>query len=208
MEQFIITIQQNDELIRQWGYVVLFFAAWFEGLNTMIIGGFLASLGKLNPAFLIIIMSLGHMMSGYMWYGLGFYGGYKPLERWGVRMKLSPERLDQATAYFEKHGGKAIVVTKFTVGLTIATLIIAGILKMQLKKFTWYNAAGSCIWSAITVGFGYTFGLSFRLIAQYIESFTRLVVFFFIFLGGALAIWYALRWIFRKQFTRMAAMKE
>ena len=208
MEYFLATISANDEFIHQWGYLVLFAAAWLEGLNTMIIGGVLASLGKLNPVALGLVMALGHMASGFTWYAIGFYGGHAALEKWGPRLGLTPKRLYRAEQYFERHGGKAVVVTKFTVGLTIAALIIAGTLKMRLKKFTAYNAAGSLIWAVLTVGIGYTFGLSFRLAAEYLESFTRLVIFSAIFASTAFALWYILRWMFRRRLTHVASTEE
>lgn len=197
MDDFLAILQHNDQLIRQWGYLLLFGASWLEGLNSMILAGFIASLGKLNIFLVLIVITAGHAFSGFSWYAVGFFGGAKPLARWGKYIRIDGGRLAQAQSYFEKHGGKTIFVTKFTVGFTIATLILAGTLKMRLKKFAVYNFLGSAAWACMTAFFGYAFGLSFKLLAQYIQGFTHLVVLFLLFFGSAVTIWYLLRAFFR-----------
>ena len=164
----------------------------------MIIGGFLVATGKLGFLGAFVAMALGHTLSGLSWYAIGYVGGAKLLERWGRRIRLTPRRIALAQSYFEKHSGKALFATKFTVGLTIATLVLAGTLKMRFKKFSLYNFFGSVAWACVTLFFGYSFGLSFKLLSRYIESFTRIVIVFFILLGGAIALWHILQFILRK----------
>ncbi|MDO8558182.1 MAG: DedA family protein [bacterium] len=202
MDHFLNILQHNDEVIRRWGYIIFFGASWIEGFNSMIFAGFIASLGKLNIFLVIPLITVGHSFSGFSWYAVGFFGGASSVVRWGKYLRISNEHLEEARTYFERHGGKAIVITKFTVGFTIATLILAGTLKMRLKKFAVYNLLGSAIWACLTGLFGYTFGLSFKLLTHYIESLTYLVVFFFIFLAGAIGLWYVLRAIFRTSLLR------
>ncbi len=197
MDHFLAILQYNDELIRRWGYLLFFAASWIEGLNSMILAGFVASLGKLNIFLVIPVIALGHAFSGFSWYAVGFFGGTSALERFGKYFHIAQKRILQAQAYFEKHGGKAIVVTKFTVGFTITTLILAGTLKMPLRKFAAYNFIGSAIWACMTALFGYTFGLSFRLLAHYIESITNIILLFLLCLGGAIGFWHLLRAVFR-----------
>ena len=202
MEHFLSVIQHNDAFIQRWGYGVLFGAAWIEGFHSMIIGGFIASLGKLNVWIVVLVMSIGHVMAGFSWYTLGFVLGAKPLARWGKYLRLNEEKLSQAGQYFEKHGGKAIFFTQVTVGLTIAVCILAGVLKIRVKKFALYNALGSLTWTAITVLFGYTFGLSFKLFSHYMQSFTRVIIFFFVFLAGAVIVWHILQKVFQSRFLK------
>lgn len=208
MENFLDALQNNDGFIHQWGYLILFAAAWLEGFNSMIVGGFLASLGKLNLWGALGVMTLGHMCSGFSWYAVGFFGGARPLERWGKHMWLDGKRLAQAHEYVDRHGGKAILITKFTVGLTIATLIIAGVLKMRLRRFFFYNFFGSLIWTGITVSFGYLFGASFRAIAGTLQDTLRIIMLFFVFLGGAFALWYGIRALSRTRMVKTLSDKE
>src|SRR3989338_7257731 len=161
MDRLLQLLQENEAFIRQWGYLALFFASWAEGLNSMIIGGFLVATGKLGFFWVCIAMASGHILSGFSWYGAGYVGGAKLLERWGHRIRLTPQRIAVAQSYFEKHSGKALFVAKFTVGFTITTLLLAGILKMHFKKFALYNFLGSVAWTGATLFFGYSFGLSF-----------------------------------------------
>jgi len=201
MSHLLTLLQQNNQAIRQWGYPVLFAAAWLEGFNSMIIGGFIASVGKLNIWLVFLVMTLGHTLSGVMWYAMGFFGGYKLLQRWGQYVWLDQERLERFREHFAKYGGRVIFITHITVGFTIAAVILAGALKMQFKKFMAYVFLGSLTWTAMTVFFGYTFGLSFRLLTQFIESFTRVTLLFFLLMGAAILLWHILQKRLRVNFT-------
>jgi len=202
MESIVEFFQQNNDFVRQWGYLVLLGAAWAEGLHSMILGGFVASLGQLNIHWVLVVMTAGHVLAGMCWYAVGYFGGAKPLFRWGRRIKLDEKKLGAIQKYFERYGGRAILVTKFTVGFTIATLIAAGVLKMHFRKFLWYNFVGSAGWTALTVLFGYSFGLSYRLLLHYMAGFTKAFAFFLAFLGGAIVLYHLLRLIFRTKIFR------
>ena len=71
---------------------------------------------------------------------------------------LTPERLDMATSFFERHGGKIIVVARFIEGLRQANGIIAGTSGMRWARFLLFNAIGAALWVATWTAIGYLSG--------------------------------------------------
>ena len=63
-----------------------------------------------------------------------------------------------------------------TLSLTVATLIMAGSLKYNIKKFSLYNLLGAAGWVVTTLAVGYFFGESYKLLFGYIKSFTVLAL--------------------------------
>ncbi|MEK7139026.1 MAG: DedA family protein [Patescibacteria group bacterium] len=169
-----------------------------EGLNTMVLGGFLVSVNtiKLLPIFLLFI--LAYTINGYIWYTVGYFAGAKPIDKWGRKDRKGRKIIEKVEEYFNKYSGRAIIVTKFTFSLTIATLIMAGSLKYNLKKFSFYNFIGSVGWVVVTLFVGYFFGQSYKLFFVYLKNFTYGLV----FLGGAIALIYIIKLILGSAFVK------
>lgn len=204
MEALLEFFKTHLPWLIQYRYLFLFFGAVFEGLNTMVLGGFLASVGAVGLAQIFLLMTLGHTLNGYMWYSVGFFGGARALDKWGHRQKLSHEIIEKVTHYFNKYSGRAIVFTKFTFSFEIATLIMAGSLKYKLKDFSKYNFLGSLGWTFITFTIGYVFGQSFNLFRLFIRNIT----YFFVFLVGAIALVLILRLIINSAFIKSLKFEE
>lgn len=204
MEQFLNFLQQNVPIIFAHKYLFLFLGAMIEGLNVMVLGGFLVSTGSISflPVFSLFI--LGYTINGYIWYAVGYFAGAKPIDKWGRTKPESERIISTVQKYFERYSGKAIVLTKFTFSLTIATLIMAGSLKYNLKKFSWYNFIGSLGWVCVTLFVGYFFGQSYKFLFVYLKNFT----YFIVFLGGAIVLIYTLKWVFMSAFVKALLMRE
>jgi len=198
MEQFLTFLQQNFPVIVSYKYLFLFLGGMVEGLNTMVLGGFLVSVNsiKLLPTFLLFV--LAYTINGYIWYAVGFFAGAKPIDKWGRKDKKGRKIIEKVEEYFGKYSGRAIIITKFTFSLTIATLIMAGSLKYNFKKFSLYNFLGSVGWVVVTLFVGYFFGESYKLFFVYLKNFTYGLV----FLGGAIALIYIIKLIFGSAFVK------
>lgn len=179
-------------------YLFLFLGAMIEGLNTMVLGGFLVSVNtiKLLPTFLLFL--LAYTINGYIWYTVGYFAGAKPIDKWGRKDQKGRKIIEKVEEYFSKYSGRAIILTKFTFSLTIATLIMAGSLKYNLRKFTLYNFIGSVGWVAVTLFVGYFFGQSYKLFFVYLKNFTYGLV----FLGGAIALIYIIKLMLGSAFVK------
>ena len=161
--------QISQELIH-WGYPLLFFFSLVEGLNIMFIGGFLAAQGYFNLYAVMFVLFLGDIGGDLIWYGLGRWGGRRFVLKYGRCLRITKERLDKVENFIHRHGGKALLMVKFTTGLCLITLVTSGVVKMRFKKFFIYDFIGSVGWSVITVLLGYLFGASFVLLKSRFES--------------------------------------
>ena len=198
METFFHFFQSYFPTPIHYKYLFLFLGATIEGMNTIILAGFLVSIGSITllPMFLLCI--LGETINGYLWYAVGYFAGAKPIDKWGRNDPKSRKIIEKVEEYFGKYSGRAIVFTKLTWSLTIATLIMAGSFKYNLRKFGWYNFLGSAGWVGITFFVGYFFGQSYKLLLEYLTN----VFYILVFLGGAIAIIYFIKISFRSAFIR------
>src|SRR3989338_11625992 len=136
MEQFLAFFQSNFPVLFSHTYVFLFLGAAIEGLSTLVIGGFLVSTHSVDFLLALVAFALGHTINGYIWYAVGYYGGAKSIDRWGRTKENSRKIIEKVENYFYLHSGKAIFITKFTFSLTIATQVMAGSFKYDLRKYS------------------------------------------------------------------------
>ena len=204
MESFLPFLQNNFPILISHRYLFLFLGSAIEGMNTMVLGGFLVSTGFISlwPIFFIFI--LGETVNGYIWYFVGYFAGSKPIDKWGRSKPKSEKIINTVQNYFERYSGRAILFTKFTFSLTIATEIMAGSLKYDFKKFSLYNFIGSAGWVCIVLFTGYSFGQSYKLLFKYIKDCGYALV----FLGGATTLIYILKLIIRSAFIKALLAHE
>ena len=204
MEQFFQFIQLNFPFLIEHRYLFLFLGVVIEGFNVLILIGFLISTNSLQlwPSFLLFLVA--DIINGYCWYIVGYFAGSKPIDKWGRGKPKSRKIIETVQQYFEKYSGRALVITKFTFSLTIATLITAGSFKYDLKKFSLYNGIGSVLWVALTIFTGYFFGESYKFFFAYLKNLT----YFLLFLGGAIAIIYLIKHIFGSVFIKSILIRN
>jgi membrane protein DedA with SNARE-associated domain len=162
VEAFFHTIQTHFPYFEHYKYLFIFLGSVIEGFNIIILAGFLASIGTVGivPAFAICLV--GEFLNGCAWYTVGYFGGAKPIDKWGRKDPKSRKIIETVENYFHRYSGRAIIFTKLTWSLTIATLIMAGSFKYNLKRFALYNFIGGLGWTLMTFIIGYVFGKGYR----------------------------------------------
>ena len=173
-------------------------------MNTLVLGGFIASTGQVKLHLLIPLLVIAHTLNGYGWYLVGYLGGAKALDKWGHKNKISHQVINKIEDYFKRYSGRTIMFAKFTFSLEIATMILCGSLKYNLKKFSKYNFYGSAGWVFMTTLVGYFFGQSFKLIFNVLKSFTLLML----FLAAAIILIYILKILLKKYFVSYLTIQE
>lgn len=204
MEGVLQFIQSSFPTFIEYKYLLLFLGSIFEGLNSMVLGGFLVSVGTIKLLPIFLVFTVGYVVNGYLWYAVGYYAGAKPIDKWVRRDKKGRKIVEKVEEYFHKYSGRAIVFTKFTFSLTIATLIMAGSLKYNLRKFSLYNFIGSVGWVTLTLFTGYFFGQSYKFFIEYLRGLS----YFILFLGGAVVLVYVLKFVFGSAFIKSLFLKE
>ena len=157
-----------------YGYLAVAGFIFFEDFGvplpgeTMLIAASLyAGAGGLNIWLVAIVAFLGAIAGDNVGYGIGRFGGRELLDRFGKYVFLTPQRLDRATDFFERHGGKVVVIARFVEGLRQLNGIIAGVVEMHWAKFLVFNAIGAATWVAVWTSLGYLAGNHVETISRY-----------------------------------------
>jgi membrane protein DedA with SNARE-associated domain len=128
------------------------------GETVLILAAVYAGAGRLNIVLVGLLAFVAAVIGDNIGFAVGHFGGRPLVERFGRYIFLTPERLNKATAFFERHGGKIVVVARFIEGLRQANGIIAGISGMHWAKFLIFNAIGAALWVAVWCSIGYFSG--------------------------------------------------
>ena len=110
------------------------------GETILIAAAIFAGAGRLNIVAVGVVGFVAAVIGDNIGFAIGHFGGRALALRWGKYVFLTEERLDRAEAFFDRHGGKIIVVARFIEGLRQANGIIAGISGMHWRRFLIFNA--------------------------------------------------------------------
>ena len=204
MENVLQFIQVNLPWLIEHKYLFIFLGVAIEGMNTTILAGFLASVGVVSlwPAFFLAL--IGQIINAFGWYTVGYFAGSKPIDKWGRKDEKSRKIIEKVEQYFKRYSGRAVFIAHITWSLTIATMIMAGSFKYDLKKFSLYNFLGSSVWVLMVFFVGYFFGQSYKYLFDYLKN----IVLVFLFLGGAITVGYILKLMFRSAYIRSLFIGE
>jgi len=163
------------DLFARYGYFVVFFGILLEnagipvpGETILLAGAALARFGHLHLPYVVIIAVVGAILGDNIGFYIGRRGGRLLLERRGRLFGLTPKRLAQFDAFFQRHGAKTVFIARFVTGLRVVGAILAGASHMQWGRFLFFNAAGAVAW-AVTFGtVGYLLGYSWETIERWI----------------------------------------
>lgn len=141
------------------GFVLLEdFGVPVPGETILILGAVYAGTGRLNIVLVGILACIAAILGDNIGFAIGRFGGRPLVERFGRYVLLTPERLDKASGFFERHGGKVVCVARFVEGLRQANGIVAGITGMRWARFLLFNAIGAVLWVAVWLTIGYASG--------------------------------------------------
>jgi membrane protein DedA with SNARE-associated domain len=191
-----------------WAVIFLVFVEDFgipvPGETILIAGAVYAGSGGLNIVEVGVAGFLAAVLGDNVGYAIGRYGGRALVARWGKHVWLTEERLATAETFFERHGGKIIVIARFIEGLRQANGLIAGITRMRWLKFAAYNMIGAALWVGCWVSIGFFAGQHITTIYNYV---TRYTVYAVIVIVVALVVWIIVR-LRRKRREKNDAVTE
>lgn len=165
-------LRQVTEFIGNWGYAVFFAVALFEssaflGLlvpsETMVIlAGFLAAQGYFDVRNCIGVIILGAVLGDSMGYWLGWKLGRPYFERRRRFFLFRRKHLQKVDGYFAAHGGKTVFLGKFIHLFRALTPFVAGMSRMNYRRFLVFNIPGGVVWSTVFTLVGFFFGQSLK----------------------------------------------
>ncbi|HYA49404.1 MAG TPA: VTT domain-containing protein, partial [Burkholderiales bacterium] len=127
------------------------------GDSLLFAAGTFAALKALNIYLLLGLLSAAAVIGDTVNYWVGHYLGPKIFHKEGSRV-FKKEYLDRTHAFFEKYGGKTIIIARFVPIVRSFAPLVAGIGRMSYGKFISYNVIGGVGWVVLLTGAGYFFG--------------------------------------------------
>lgn len=159
-----------DSIIRSygiWTYLILVAIIFCEtglvvtpilpGDSLLFAVGTFAALGSLDLTLLIISLSVAAILGDTVNYWIGHLIGPKVFHKAGSRF-LNKQHLQKTHEFYEKYGGKTIIIARFIPIIRTFAPFVAGIGSMTYSRFIAYNIVGGVGWIAILVLAGYFFG--------------------------------------------------
>jgi undecaprenyl-diphosphatase len=177
LEQLLIDI---GEMLGKWTYLLVGALAFFEtgafigliapGETALLLGGLVAGQGQIDVLTLIAIVWAAAVAGDLTSFYFGRRLGRAYLVKHGPRVHITEDRLEQVEGFFDRHGGKAILLGRF-VGLVRAVApFLAGSSGMPLRRFLPYDIIGAGLWGASFVLLGYVFWQSFSQLVDYAKK--------------------------------------
>jgi membrane protein DedA with SNARE-associated domain len=120
--------------------------------------GYLASTGEMNFAAVVASGTAGSVMGALFNYYIAIRWGRRFFERCGKYFFVSPEALDKADVFFERHGPISTFTARLLPVIRQYVSLPAGLARMNLFKFCLYTALGSGIWVVLLTAVGWWIG--------------------------------------------------
>jgi membrane-associated protein len=150
-----------------WVYAILFliiysetglvFAPFLPGDSLLFVAGALCGMGALQLGWLVPLLVLAAFGGDNTNYWIGRLVGMRLLKHAGDRF-IRREYIDKTHAFYEKHGGKTVVLARFLPIIRTFAPFVAGIGVMHYRKFVLFSALGSVAWITSLSVAGYLFG--------------------------------------------------
>jgi membrane-associated protein len=155
-----------------WIYAILFAIVFAEtglvvtpflpGDSLLFAVGALGAGGVLDVRFATVLLAVAAIAGDAVNYSIGRVAGTRLIHlaktdpKWG--RWINPAYVERAHEFFERHGGKAIVLGRFMPIVRTFVPFVAGVAEMSYPAFALYNVTGGLVWVGICVGAGYMFG--------------------------------------------------
>lgn len=158
-----------DQLISSYGlfvYAILFMIIFVEtglvvmpflpGDSLLFAAGAFSALGSLNIFSVLILLCLAAILGDTVNYWIGHFFGEKIIAN--KRIPINQNHIDETQKFFDKHGGKTIVLARFVPIVRTFAPFVAGIGKMSYSKFISFNVIGGISWVMLFTLAGFFFG--------------------------------------------------
>ena len=154
------------ELLKEYGYIILFLWSILEGEMGLIMGGIMSHTGDMQYFMTIFVAGLGGFTGDQIYFYIGrFNKGY-------IQRKLHKQRLKFAIAHLllKKYGWPIIFLQRYMYGLRTVIPMSIGVTKYSSKKFAIINILSAWVWAFITVTPAYYFGAEILELLSYAKA--------------------------------------
>ena len=167
---FVLHLDRHlGEIVTQWGpwiYAILFLIVFCEtglvvtpilpGDSLLFAVGALCGAGAMNLAIILVLLSIAAILGDTVNYWIGHFIGPKAFS--GKYKLLNPKHLEKTHEFYERYGGKTIIIARFVPIVRTFAPFVAGACTMTYVRFMSYNVVGGLIWVFSITLLGYFFG--------------------------------------------------
>lgn len=144
------------------GYLLMFVAMLLEGPVVTAAAAFAAALGAFNIWLVLILSILGNIIPDAVFYALGYYGRAGIIDRHPRLFRIPKDKLEKLERLYETHAGKTLAAVKLLPLLATPGLVVAGIARVPLKKYTFWNIVITIPSSLFYLIIGYYFAAAYQ----------------------------------------------
>lgn len=155
-------------LIGKYGLALVAPVAVIEGPIVTVIAAWLASTGRFDLWSVICVVILADLIGDFIAYGIGRWGLTRLPDSWLRRLGLRRARLRHLSGHFAEKGGRTLIIGKITHSMGFPVLVAAGMARMRIAAFLWFNLLGTVPKSLFFVALGYGFGHAYTRIDDWI----------------------------------------
>jgi membrane-associated protein len=173
VHQLIDFIAHIDQYLQQWvqeydnlTYLILaliifcetglVFTPFLPGDSLLFAAGALAGAGSLSLGILIVVLFAAAFAGDNMNYFVGTFIGHKIIN--AKRTLIKKEYLERTRTFYEKHGGKTVIIARFMPIIRTFAPFVAGLGSMTYRRFILFCIAGNLLWIISFTTVGYIFG--------------------------------------------------
>jgi membrane protein DedA with SNARE-associated domain len=165
------------------GYGGIFFLMMLESMIVpvpselvMPFAGYLVAQGSFNVILVILASTLGSITGSLLFFYIGKTGGHALVEKYGKYVLVDTEDIKKTESWFYKRGDLTVFLARLIPVVRHLISFIAGIGKMNVKKFTVYTILGAALWNGILTYLGILLGQHWEEVSQYLESLDIVIV--------------------------------
>lgn len=182
-----------------WGYWAVALGLLLENMGVPVPGETILILasavaynhGDLRLPWIIVIGTIAATAGDNAGYWIGRKGGRPLLERWKRFFRIGSDHIVAAEKLIERHGAWAIFFARFVTGARVVAGPLAGVLRMEWKRFALFNFLGAVVWVSTIAGIAYAFGSQLDRLLALMSDFNWIVI--VVVAGLVLFVWFRAR---------------
>jgi membrane protein DedA with SNARE-associated domain len=155
---FLTFAAENENLLTRllpkYGYLAILLAAFWEGEAMLLAAGALCGAGYLDWRLTIIAAAIGGAAGDQIY----FYAAHDRAARLIQKSKRLSRLLPRVSAFVQRHGTWAVLLSRFAAGLRITIPLVCATSGMPRKKYSILNLISAFAWASVWVGISYQFG--------------------------------------------------
>ena len=185
LQEFFSKLHHLDELIAWAGYVGvtaiifcetgLLVGFFLPGDSLIVTAGLVASQGKLDIWMLTGLLMAAAVVGDSVGYAIGFFAGPKIFSK-EESFLFRKDHIRRTHEFFEKYGGKTIILARFVPIIRTFAPTVAGVGRMNYRRFLSFNVIGGVFWVAGMLAIGYGLGRTIPNIEKHLHLVLAVVI--------------------------------